>query len=97
MIKKMKNTKYLYIRLIIAFFVFTICIFFATTSQSFYTRYEKVKSFEQIIEIELENQSIVEQNIQFSGNEIHSLGISLVNKTQNADGNLVISLQNEAD
>lgn len=97
MIKKMKNTKYLYIRLIIAFFVFTICIFFATTSKSFYTRYEKVKSFEQIIEIELENQSIVEQNIQFSGNEIHSLGISLVNKTQNADGKLVISLQNEAD
>ena len=67
-------------------------LFFVLTHRNFDTEYNKAKAFDDITVLHMQDGEVIEQNIVFEHMTINSIGISAVNRTNNCEGIIEVSL-----
>ncbi len=92
MILGIKNIKYLYARIALAFFVLSTGLFFIMTDHNFDTDYSKAGTFTDIKILQMQNDDLIIQGVRFDHTTVHSIGISVINRTNSCEGSLVLSL-----
>ena len=85
--------KYILItRIVVSILVLVIGMYFAFTKNNYDTQYNKINSFRELESIELKNGDVLQQKIIFDTDNIHSLGIGAVNRTNDCEGSMKIEL-----
>lgn len=92
MLLKLRNIKYLYIRIILSLLVLGMSLFFVLTNQNFDTEYNKAETFTDIKPLQLQDSDVIKQTIIFDHKTVHSIGISAVNRSIDCAGYIEISL-----
>lgn len=93
---KSRNRKYIWvIRILVAIVILLAGLYFAFTKSHFDTKYNKINSFQGIEAIELEPGDTLEQKIYFEMEDVHSVGICAVNRTNNCIGSLDITISDD--
>ena len=93
---KSRNKKYIWvIRILVAIVILLTGLYFAFTKSHFDTKYNKISSFQGIEAIELEPGDTLEQKIYFEMEDVHSVGICAVNRTNNCIGSLDITISDD--
>jgi Predicted membrane protein (DUF2142). len=88
----LSRIKYPYIRFVLALLVLGIGLFFVISDQNFDTDYNKAKTFTDIKLLQMQEGDKIEQKIVFDHKTVHSIGISIVNRTNACEGYIEIAL-----
>lgn len=88
----LSRIKYPYIRFVLALLVLGIGLFFVISDQNFDTDYNKAKTFTDIKLLQMQEGDKIEQKIVFDHKTVHSIGISVVNRTNACEGDIEIAL-----
>lgn len=88
----LKSRLILLIRILMLILVISIGIFLTFSDKKFDTRYSKIKNFNSIEGIELFSGDILEQEIKFLDDHFEYLGVSLLNRTHNYNGEITVSI-----
>ena len=83
------------IRIMLSIGILLTGLYFAFTKSHFDTKYNKISSFQGIEAIELEPGDTLEQKIYFEMEDVHSVGICAVNRTNNCIGSLDITISDD--
>ena len=92
MLSAIKNIRYLYIRIVLALLVLAAGGFFVLTDHNFDTDYNKAGTFTDIKVLQMQNGDVIKQEVRFDHTTVHSIGVSVVNRTNVCDGIIEISL-----
>ncbi len=92
MLSAIKNIRYLYIRIVLALLVLAAGGGFVLTDHNFDTDYNKAGTFTDIKVLQMQNGDVIKQEVRFDHTTVHSIGVSVVNRTNVCDGIIEISL-----
>ena len=87
-----KKIRYLYIRIVLALLVLAAGSFFVLTDHNFDTDYNKAGTFTDIKVLQMQNGDVIEQELRFDHTTVHSIGISVINRTNACEGRIKLSL-----
>lgn len=80
----------LIIRIVLSILILVVGMYFAFTKNDFDTQYNKINTFRELEAIELKEGDVLQQKITFDVDNIHSLGIGTVNRTNDCNGRIKI-------
>lgn len=92
MLSYVKNMKYLYIRIALVCLTLGIGLFFVFSQQYFDTRYNKSVPTDNVVVLQLHQGEVLEQSVYFEKGKVHSIGICVLNRTNDAIGNLEVAI-----
>lgn len=84
-------------RIILAAIVFFTGIFLCLSNAYMDTEYNKIENPANITRIDFEKGDLIEQPFSCYLNKINSLGVCIVNKTQNSEGTILLEILDDTD
>lgn len=87
-----KNVNFFYLRIMLAILVLSAGLFFISTNYNFDTDYRYAETLTNIEILQLQNGDVFKQIVQFDHKRVHSIGISAVNRSNDCEGYINVSL-----